>query len=181
MWGYNNIMQSVYIIEHLHHDSLSGLLLRTSHLRLDSCERLLDKVVEGIDSPGLGVVLDDGAIGLDDVDGRKGLGVQLGLDKVALLISAELVNVNVGLFGERCELVLHALAELAPGGVDGNDGGFSALDDLSCSLGSGKALDGAVLPEVAVEGLLGSGDVDAALGLGGAVLVGKADEAALAL
>jgi len=39
----------------------------------------------------------------------------------------------------------------------------------------------AINPEVAVKGLLGTGNVDAALGLCGAVLVGEADEAPLAL
>ena len=73
------------------------------------------------------------------------------------------------------------MTHLAPRSVDGDDGGLAGGDDLLGGIVGIEVLDGTVLPEVAVEGLLGTGDVDAALGLGRAVLVGKTDEAALAL
>ena len=77
-----------------------------------SANGFLNELVEGLDRAHLGVVLDDGAIGLDDVDGGEGLGVELGLDEFTLLISAELVDINVSLLGELAELLLHSLAEL---------------------------------------------------------------------
>ena len=74
----------------------------------------------------------------------------------------------------QSHLVLHALAELAPRGVNDDDswGGLDGLDGVVDS----ELLDLGSLPEVAVEGLFGSGNVDAAFGLSRTVLVGESNE-----
>ena len=79
---------------------------------------LLHKGGEVRDTPGLRVVLDDVPASGDDVDGREGLGVQVGLDEIPLLVSPELGDGNVELLGQLLVLLLHGLAELAPGRVN---------------------------------------------------------------
>merc|ERR1719310_418249 len=147
------------------------------HLALGCGERR-----EGIDSTHLRLVLGDSAIRGNEVDGRERLGVQVGLHILTLLVATELVHGQVGGRGVRVELALHRLAELAPGRVDHHHGLLArARDsaDIRLSRESLHALGG--VPQVAVERLLGTLDVNAALGLHGAVLVLEADEATEAL
>merc|ERR1719401_2559258 len=96
---------------------------------------------------------------------------ELAADVLALLVAAELVHGDaVG--GELLHLLLHRLAELAPGSVHDDHRLLARLDE-SVDVGGGlERLDRlARVPQVAVKGLLGALDVDAALGLGRAVLV----------
>ena len=80
---------------------------------------------------------------------------------------------------ELLHLLLHRLAELAPGSVH-DDHRLLALGGESVDVGGRReGLDRlARVPQVTVEGLLGALDVDAALGLGRAVLVDQPDEPA---
>merc|ERR1719199_2012135 len=119
----------------------------------------------GVHRAVLALVLDGLAIGGDEVDRGEGLGVHLGGDELALLVAAELVDGQARRAGELLVLLLHALAELAPRRVDDDDGLLALALEGGHVLGRGEVGHGARLPEVAVEGLLGAGDVDAALRL----------------
>ena len=57
----------------------------------------------------------------------------------------------------------------------------TSLNDYQGVIVRGNVLDLSVLPEIAVEGVLGAGHMDPALCLGGPVLIGEANEATLAL
>mmetsp|Transcript_40978 Transcript_40978/g.123627 ORF Transcript_40978/g.123627 Transcript_40978/m.123627 type:complete len:403 (+) Transcript_40978:376-1584(+) len=147
----------------------------------DLCELFLDEGVEGINCPLLRIILDDGAIRLDHIDGGEALSVELALNEIPHFVTSELVDVNVGLLGEGGVLILHALAELTPRRVNGNDRGLAGLDNLEGGITGLNVFNGSLLPEIAIEGLLGSGNVNPALGLGRAVLVLKSDESSLTL
>merc|ERR1719401_982991 len=138
---------------------------------------LVGEGLERRDGAVLRVVLDE--LAADElVDGREGGGVHVGAHVLALLVAAELVHGDaVG--GELLHLLLHRLAELAPGSVHDDHRLLARLDE-SVDVGGGlERLDRlARVPQVAVKGLLGALDVDAALGLGRAVLVDQPDEAA---
>merc|ERR1719401_2622768 len=114
---------------------------------------LVSEGPERRDGAVLRVVLDE--LAADElVDGREGGGVHVGAHVLALLVAAELVDGDaVG--GELLHLRLLARLDES---VDVG-GGLERLDRL------------ARVPQVAVKGLLGALDVDAALGLGRAVLV----------
>mmetsp|Transcript_65970 Transcript_65970/g.148891 ORF Transcript_65970/g.148891 Transcript_65970/m.148891 type:complete len:350 (-) Transcript_65970:403-1452(-) len=154
--------------------------------RFCCCCWCLDRLNEGgnlLRIAVLRVVLCDLAV-LKGHDGWEGLNVELGLDEVALLVAAVLGHRDPGraeLGRERVVLVLHRLAELAPGGVDDHDRGVAArLEGQGAVLVHRLNRLGGV-PEVAVEGLLGALHVDAALRLGRPVLVLQAHEAPLPL
>merc|ERR1719401_1595191 len=112
---------------------------------------LVGEGLERRDGAVLRVVLDE--LAADElVDGREGGGVHVGAHVLALLVAAELVHGDaVG--GELLRLLLRLDESVDVGG------GLERLDRL------------ARVPQVAVKGLLGALDVDAALGLGRAVLV----------
>ena len=78
----------------------------------------LGEVRHGFDGAHLGLVLDRLAVRADVVDRGEGRGVQVRLDELALLVAAELVDGHARGVGELLELLLHGLAELAPGRVN---------------------------------------------------------------
>ena len=143
--------------------------------------RGLLKVGEIVCRPCLAVVLDHTSIALDEIDGRKALGVHELLHKFAFLVPTELVHGHAGRFSILGEFVLHALTELAPRSVHSDDGLLSALDDLKGIVVGGKVLDLTFLPQITVEGLFGASNVDSAFGLGRPILVGESNESSLTL
>mmetsp|Transcript_53260 Transcript_53260/g.80793 ORF Transcript_53260/g.80793 Transcript_53260/m.80793 type:complete len:422 (-) Transcript_53260:187-1452(-) len=146
---------------------------------------VLDELGEGLDRALLRlaeVALDHLAVLVDEGDGGEAGGLELGLDEIALLVTAELDHVDLAVHRRRelLHLLLHALAELAPRGV-GDDERVLArlLELLRVSLGKLLHLALAVLPEVTVPGLLSSVNVNTTLSLGGTISVGQSNETSL--
>mmetsp|Transcript_3057 Transcript_3057/g.5717 ORF Transcript_3057/g.5717 Transcript_3057/m.5717 type:complete len:294 (-) Transcript_3057:712-1593(-) len=153
---------------------------RQPHNRASLCSSsdagvVLDELGEGRDSALLGLVevaLDNLAVLVDEGDGREALGLERCLHKLAVLVAAVLDHVDLALRRKLLHLLLHALAELAPRRVRHHQRVLAALGQLlRLRLRQVLHLALAVLPEVAVPGLLCTGDVDAALRLGRPVLV----------
>merc|ERR1711990_347906 len=145
----------------------------------------LDELGERVDIALLRRVLRHRAVLADDVDRREALDAKLARDEFALLIATVLCDGDgvAHLVGELLVLLLHTLAELAPRRVDHLHRRLvrARLERERAVLRQLNHLGFARLPQIAVERLLRARDVDAALGLGRAVLVDKADEATLAL
>mmetsp|Transcript_3216 Transcript_3216/g.7088 ORF Transcript_3216/g.7088 Transcript_3216/m.7088 type:complete len:428 (+) Transcript_3216:32-1315(+) len=136
---------------------------------------------EVLSRTSLGIILDHRSITLDEVDSREAGRVQIGTDKVTLLISTEFIHRNSSTLGILGKLLLHSLAELAPRSVNGNNSLLPTLNNLQCLIIRLNVLNSTRFPKVTVKGTLSSGNVDPALGLGGTVFVGKSDETSLTL
>ena len=100
-----------------------------------------DEFLDGINRSVFGFVLDDGSIGLDNIDSGEGFCVQVSGGEFTFFVSTEFVNIDVRSFGEFLEFFFHSLAKLAPWGVDGNDRSLSGLSDFQSGVGGFDVLD----------------------------------------
>ena len=101
------------------------------------------------------------------------------LNKVTLLITTELVNGHTSTFSILGKLIFHTLAELTPRSIHGNNGLLTTLDNLQCLIVRCNILNLTILPQVTIEGLFGTGNVDTTFSLGGSILIGKSNESSL--
>ena len=137
---------------------------------------------EGLDGGNitlLRLVFDNTSVGLYNIDSWERFGVELSLDKVPNFITTEFEDIHSSLHlrSEFGIFLLHSLAELAPRSINGDNRGLSRLNNLKGSISGLDVLDSSLFPQISVESLFSSSNVDTTFSLGRSIFVGKSNEA----
>ena len=151
-----------------------------THERL--CQGFFNKFRKGFGRSFFRFVLDGGSIRLDDINGGKGVGIQIFHDKFTLVIPTETVDIHAvtHLFGKFFHGLFHGLTVLTPGRVDRDNRGLVATGQEGRGVVfGGQLLDGtgSFFPQIPIPGTFGTIDVDAAFRLGGTILFGQSNKA----